>query len=133
MTSPVLDASALLAYLQGEPGGDRVREAIGRGATVSAVNWAETLSKLADAGEDPDQAARRLLEAGPLLRAVVVHPFDEAQAREAARLRPLTRSLGLSLGDRACLALGKSLGVPVLTADGSWAKLKIGVRVEIVR
>jgi ribonuclease VapC len=64
---------------------------------------------------------------------LVIFPLDEAQAREAARLRPSTRAAGLSLGDRACLALAASLKLPVLTADRAWAGLQVGVVVELIR
>lgn len=136
MTKPptaVLDASALLAYLRNEPGGDRVSDAIDRGAAISAANWAEVLTKLADLGEEPDAAAGKLARVGVLGPLLSVHPLDEAGAREAARLRTLTRAAGLSLGDRACLALGKALGLPVLTADHAWVRLKVGVTVRVIR
>ncbi len=121
-----LDASAFLAYLLGEPGGEEVRDAIGGGAVISAVNWAEVLSKLADVGVEPAGAAARLASERVLPGAVSVVPFDAAQALEAARLRASTRPVGLSLGDRACLALGRVTGLEVLTAEASWAALDLG-------
>ena len=130
----VLDASAFLAYLLGEPGGEEVRDAIGGGALISAVNWAEVLSKLADAGVEPGEAASRLARGRVLPGAVSVAAFDAAQALEAARLRPLTRSGGLSLGDRACLALGRVAGLEVLTAEASWASVGLDApRVAVIR
>src|SRR5581483_6958269 len=101
----VLDASALLCLLRAEPGSDAVSEAASYGAWISAVNWAEVLSKLAVEGIPPDVVARQLTELGWLGQALQVVPLDDALARDVARLRPLTRSLGLSLADRACLAL----------------------------
>ena len=91
--------------------------ALEEGALVSAVNWAEALSKMAERGQAPEDTVRALADAGILGEALVVHPLDESQAVEIARLRPLTREAGLSLADRACLALATTLGSPALTAD----------------
>ena len=129
----VLDASALLAYLLREAGSGHVREALPRGAAISAVNWAEVLSKLSDVGQRPEAAAQQLTEQGLLGEAILVFPLDEALAMEIARLRPLTRSAGLSLGDRACLALARRLGLPVLTADRTWSQLHLGVKMLPIR
>ena len=129
----VLDASALLAYLWNEPGGDEVRASLREGIAISAVNWAEVLSKLADYGSDPHTEAERMLGHGALGKVLGVVPLDDAMASEIAHLRHSTRSLGLSLGDRACLALGRRLAVPVLTADRSWKSLKLGVRIQPIR
>jgi PIN domain nuclease of toxin-antitoxin system len=122
----VLDASALLALLKGEPGAERVAEALERGAYLSAVNLAEVLSKLADWGEDPAEAQARMAQVGLLGAAVEVLPFTGEDALEVARLRALTRAHGLSFGDRACLALARRLGLPALTMDGAWAGLDLG-------
>ena len=131
----VLDASVLLAYLQGEQGAERVAEALSSpgGAAMSAINWAEVLSKLADYGEPPDRVTRRLRDAGLLGTALVIVPADENLAVEIARLRKPTRAAGLSLGDGACLALGHLTGALVLTSDRSWASLAVGVRIAVVR
>jgi PIN domain nuclease of toxin-antitoxin system len=64
---------------------------------------------------------------------VEVIPFDEKQAIEVARLRPLTRSLSLSLSDRACLALARQLRLPAMTTDRAWTRLQIGVQVIAIR
>jgi len=117
----VLDASALLALLKGEPGAERVAEALEQGAYLSAVNLAEVLSKLADWGEDPAEAQARMAQVGLLGAAVEVLPFTGEDALEVARLRALTRAYGLSFGDRACLALARRLGLPALTAERAWA------------
>src|SRR5262245_33775133 len=94
----VLDASALLALLRDERGADRVAEAILPGAVISSVNWTEVLTRLIDLGGDPDEiTGAGVLGAG--LGTIRIVPFDEQQAREAARLRSRTKSLGLSLGD----------------------------------
>jgi PIN domain nuclease of toxin-antitoxin system len=122
----VLDASALLALLKGEPGAERVAEALERGAYLSAVNLAEVLSKLADWGEDPAEAQARMAQVGLLGAAVEVLPFTGEDALEVARLRALTRAHGLSFGDRACLALARRLGLPALTMEGAWAGLDLG-------
>lgn len=124
----LLDASALLAYLQREPGFEAVREALREGAAISAVNLAEVVGKLKAKGKDPDRIVRRLLALG-----LEVLDFTLGEALEAGALDPLTRSLGLSLGDRACLATGKVHGLPVLTTDRAWAGAVPGVEVVVVR
>lgn len=132
--SCVLDASALLAYLQDENGAERVEAALAKTAAISALSWAETLSKLSDARQDPAAVVAELTEAGILGAALRVHPVDERLALEIAILRAPTRKTGLSFGDRACLALGRVLKVPVLTTDLAWSKLRLpGVSVEVVR
>jgi len=128
----VLDASALLALLRDEPGADRVAEAIVPGALISSVNWAEVLSRLVDLGGDVQAiGASALPPAGD--GTVEVVPFDGLQAREVARLRSKTRSLGLSLADRAALGLARLKGLPVLTSDRAWRSLHVSVRIEVIR
>ena len=129
----VLDASALLAYLQGEPGADVVADALLQKAAISAVNWAETLSKLAEHGQDPDSVTTQLREQGLLDRALIIYPVDEELGRQIAKLRTPTRSLGLSLGDRACLALALKLNLPALTSDRVWETLSLGVEIRVIR
>jgi ribonuclease VapC len=128
----VLDASALLAFMQDEPGVDRVEEAITRGALVSSVNWAEVLAKLVVAGGEPNEIAAMALPAADTSQLQLV-PFDDEQARESARLIRKTRSLGLSLADRAALALACLRGVPVLTTDRAWRSLRLAIRIEVIR
>lgn len=132
-TSPVLDASALLAYLGDETGADVVADAIAGGATISTVNLAEALSTLAARGSDPATVVSDLTARGLLDGAVTVEPFVTADSIEAGRLRPLTHSTGLSLADRACLALARRLGTPVLTADQAWIGLTVEVDVRSIR
>jgi PIN domain nuclease of toxin-antitoxin system len=116
----VLDASALLAYLRDEPGAELVAQAIADGVVISTVNLAEVFSRSADRGADPAKIADALTRSGLLGGAITVEPFTTADAIDAARLRPLTRDAGLSLGDRACLALARRLDSPALTADTAW-------------
>jgi ribonuclease VapC len=118
----VLDASALLAYLRDEPGARVVSDAVAGGAAISTVNLAEVLSRVADRGSDPTALVERMTERGLLGGAIAVEPFTTADAGETARLRPLTREAGLSLGDRACLALARRLDAPALTADLAWSE-----------
>ena len=123
----VADASAIIALLAGEPFRRIEPERIVK-AWVSAVNLSEVLAKLYEMGlsdSDADAAVTRL--------SLRVQPFDEPQARAAAQLRAATRHAGLSLGDRACLALAKSLGCRAITADRVWLNSDVGVEVVLVR
>ena len=123
----VLDASVVLAYLQRESGYERVRSALGGGAAISAVNIAEVYAKVVGRGLAVDEIASRLRALG-----LEVIAFEEQHARESAALYPKAPGLGLSLGDRACLALGQRLGLPVLTADQAWKRMP-GIKVELLR
>jgi ribonuclease VapC len=123
----VLDASALLALIHGEDGAERVEPCI-PGARLSAVNLAEVVGKLADAGMPEDEIRAALTGLG--LR--IVH-FDEALAYATGLLRSATRSSGLSLGDRACLALAHATGLPALTADRAWSELALETPIEVIR
>jgi ribonuclease VapC len=131
--APVLDASALLAHLRDEPGADVVAEAIASGAVISTVNLAEVFSRVADRGGSPAKLAAELTESGLLDGAITVEPFTAADAIDAGRLRPLTRDVGLSLGDRACLALARRLDAPALTADTDWQGVAHGVELRPIR
>lgn len=131
--APVLDASALLAHLRDEPGADVVAEAIASGAVISTVNLAEVFSRVADRGGDPAKLAAELTQSGLLDGAITVEPFTSADAIDAGRLRPLTRDAGLSLGDRACLALARRLDAPALTADTDWQGVAHGVELRPIR
>jgi len=133
MPSAILDASAMLAYLRDEPGADVVADAVATGAAMSTVNLGEVLSRVADRGADPAQVARKMTDRGLLDGAIAVEPFTSADAIEVARLRPLTRDLGLSPGDRACLALARRLGAPALTADSAWSKLDLRLELRQIR
>lgn len=123
----VLDASAMLVALHGEPGEETVRAVLGR-SIISSVNWSEVVQKslARDAGVDGMRADLQALG----LRVV---PFTAEEAEVAAALWPKTRSHGLALGDRACLALGLRTGLPVLTTDKVWRNLRVGVTIRLVR
>ena len=133
--SNVLDASALMAIILREPGFERVRETLKEGDAnwIGVVNWAEVLSKTAERGASPEELDQQLRKSGFIGQQIQVRALDEAQALEIASLRPLTRALGLSLGDRACLALAKAEGATVLTADRAWSQLKVGVSITVIR
>jgi PIN domain nuclease of toxin-antitoxin system len=123
----VLDSSALLAVLKQEPGADLVRARM-PGAAISAVNYAEVISKLIDHGMPPDAAAETAMAA--LLE---VSALDQDLAAAAGMLRADTRGAALSLGDRACLALAAHLGAPALTADRAWAQVDVDVEIVLIR
>lgn len=129
MTSHVLDASAVLALLNDEPGAERVQALIDRDdCVVSVVNVVEVLSKLSDHGLSLDEA-RFALDSLELTE----RPLDADLARSAAALRPATRAQGLSLADRCCLALSQSLGAVAVTADRPWLNLNLDIQVECIR
>jgi PIN domain nuclease of toxin-antitoxin system len=121
----VLDSSAALAFLFGEPGSEMV-VANGRGASLPSVNLAEVLTKLIDKGADRGAALEKLARLE-----MVVPNFTSADAEQAAALRDPTRARGLSLGDRGCIAVAKRLRLPVLTADRLWADLDLDLGIEI--
>ena len=124
----VLDASALLAYLQRETGADLVKAALGE-ALISTVNWTEVVQKAA-ATADQIEALREDIQSLGL----VIQPFSTAQAEIAGRLRQSTAALGLSLADRACLALGIDTQSLVYTADRIWREIALDdVDVEAIR
>lgn len=123
----LLDASAALALIYREPGADRV-EAVLPEASISAVNLCEVVSKLHDRKVSEHDIALNLADLD-----FEVESFDPALALHAAALRPVTCHLGLSLGDRACLATAAATGRIVLTADRAWAKLDLGIPVELLR
>ncbi|MGE3295661.1 MAG: type II toxin-antitoxin system VapC family toxin [Geminicoccaceae bacterium] len=123
----VLDASALLCLLFREPGAERV-EAVLAGALMSAANLAEVVAKLVERGADGAAVVADLAELD-----LEIVPLDRAQAEAAGLLQAATRSAGLSLGDRCCLALASSLDATAVTRDRAWAKLDRSVAVELVR
>jgi ribonuclease VapC len=128
MNRVVLDASAILAVIAGEPGAEKLTSDLLARAVGSAVNLSEVQAKLVSRGWPSEQAWE---DATSPVREVLA--FDEAQARIAGDLVTQTQPLGLSLGDRACLALGIALGLPVYTAEKAWKTLKVGVRIHVIR
>ncbi len=129
MSDLALDASAVLAYLQQEPGAARVETALLEDRCyLLTVNLAEVLTRLADWKIPPDAAEERIAGMD-----MVFVPFDREMAGLTAALRQTTRALGLSLADRACLALAQKMAIPVLTADRAWLDLKTDIRVEFIR
>lgn len=127
MAEAVLDASALLAFLRNEPGAEEVA-AVLKLSCISAVNLAETISKMVEYGKPLDDVAFQIER----LRIPVI-PFDAEHAKLVASLWKATRVVGLSLGDRACLALGLKTGLPVLTTERAWENIKVGVSVGVIR
>lgn len=123
----VLDASVVMAFLKQETGWDVVASHLAS-AVLSTINAAEALSRYAEIGVDTDFIAQQIEAMG-----CEIIPVTMAHALIAARLRPLTKPLGLSLGDRMCLALAIERESDVLTADRTWAKLNIGVPIQLIR
>ncbi|HEX4607147.1 MAG TPA: type II toxin-antitoxin system VapC family toxin [Urbifossiella sp.] len=127
MTRVILDASAVLALLLGEPGADAVLSH-GPGALLSAVNYAEVVARTASLCGSLDEAKRRIDR-----QELEIVPLDRDQAVIAASLAAAGRPLGLALADRCCLALAMTRGLPVLTADRVWRRLDVGISIEIIR
>jgi PIN domain nuclease of toxin-antitoxin system len=130
VVSSILDSSALLAYLRSEPGYEVVDNAIEKGAAISAINFSEVAAVMIRDGQKPATVKSQLsgLELSVL-------PLEEDVAFGAAELVILTKPYGLSLGDRICFAMAKSLKVPTITADKPWAKIakEIGVDIKLIR
>lgn len=123
----VLDASALLAYLQDEPG-DEVVEAVLAESVISSVNWAEVVQKSIATGVVVDGMREDLASLG-----LAIAPFLPEDGSVTGQLWQQTQQFGLSLGDRACLSLGLRLNVPVLTSDRAWATLSLSLDVRVIR
>ena len=125
----VLDSSAVMAVIQNEPGSARVEETL-PGALLSAVNFAEVISKLTDRGMDGKVAEAAIQSLG-----IEVIDFSANQARVTGELRPLTRDAGLSLGVRACIALGVESAATILTTDQAWRRVasSISASIETIR
>ena len=130
MARSVLDASALLAYLRREPGWEQVLQAFTGTATMTTVNFGEVAGWLVRNGAD--EAAVRALRNGLVFP---LTPVDDDLAIRAALLEPLTRSRGLGIGDRLCLALAARSGAVALTADTAWQEIAVaaGVEVQLIR
>jgi len=126
MIENILDASAVLAYLQNEKGKEKV-ELILETSAIGRINATEVLTKLIEKGMSFDDAK----EAFDNLDLQIIE-FDEKQSLKSAELRPLTKHLGLSLGDRCCLALAMTENLPAVTADRNWAALNV-CKIEVIR
>jgi ribonuclease VapC len=123
----IFDASAVLALLRKEPGGETVARHLPDGM-ISAINLAEAMAVLVRKGMPADEAQEVLDE----LELIVV-PFDREQAYRTGRLALITDARGLSLGDRACLALAETRRRPALTAEKQWDKINAGVKIVRIR
>lgn len=123
----VLDASALLALLNAEKGAEIAQDFL-PDAVISAVNLAEVVSRLTAIGM-PEMDIRDTLT----LLGLEVIPFNEEQAYQAGLLYPFGREYGLSLGDRACLALARSTAATAVTADRAWVELNLGIEIKSIR
>jgi PIN domain nuclease of toxin-antitoxin system len=126
-TRYMLDASAVLAMMLGEDGGEQVRERLAS-SQISAVNLSEVVAKLQDGGVPDEVITSSLAEMN-----FDVLAFDQGQAVRAGLLRTGTRSIGLSLGDRACLSAAESRDAVAVTTDRAWSKLKVGIAVDVLR
>lgn len=124
---PVLDSSAIIAVIFDEPGSDRVTPLL-QGALLSSVNLAEVHTRLLLRGVPSAFSWSRILGMG-----FEVCPFGEEEARITAELVAQTRSLGLSLGDRACLALALQRRAAVYTTHRAWKGLALGIDIEVIR
>ncbi|RWO51964.1 type II toxin-antitoxin system VapC family toxin [Mesorhizobium sp.] len=127
MKAYVMDSSAALAILLNEKGTD-VALGFAPDAQFSSVNAAEIIAKLIDTGRSMEEAADDLASLG-----MPVAAFDEMMGIAAGQLRELTRHRGLSLGDRACLALAIRENAIAVTADRDWGDLDIGCKIELIR
>ncbi len=128
MSQFVLDASAVLALLSREKGWEEVEQAIAIGAAISTVNVAEVVSKLSDTGM-PETAIGQVLD----LLGLEIVDFNRSLAHNTGMLRPHTKHRGLSLGDRACLALAGTRNLPALTTDRAWEHLQLDVTIQLIR
>ncbi len=125
--SAVLDASALLAWLRNEDGAEQVDEHLD-GGVIGAVNLSEVAQKISRHGGDGSRVATESLGMG-----LTLTPFASEDALATAELWPRTREHGLSLGDRACLALARRLERPALTADQAWRNLDLDLEIQLIR
>ena len=128
MSKIVLDASAVLAVIEAEPGHEKLTPELLAGAVCSAVNLAEAQAKLVSRGLSSKEAWQDATS--PIVEIV---PFSADHARISGDLVTQTKPLGLSLGDRACLALGMAWHAPIYTAERMWSKVKVGVPIHVIR
>jgi ribonuclease VapC len=123
----VLDASALIAFLRNETGAEKVQPILNR-CCISAVNLSESYSKMVEYGKAMEDVAHQVERLD-----IPVIEFDEEQARIAASIWKITRDVGMSLGDRCCLALALKLGLPAYTTDSEWEESPVGAKVVLIR
>ncbi|MEL7078544.1 MAG: type II toxin-antitoxin system VapC family toxin [Cyanobacteria bacterium J06643_13] len=123
----ILDASALLAYLQDEPGSEAVDKVLAE-SVISSVNWAEVVQKTTAGGVESDGLLNDLQALG-----LKVEAFTLEDAELVRKLWLQTKTAGLSLGDRACLSLGRRLNVSVITCDRVWNSLNLDLDVKVIR
>ena len=124
----ILDASALLAIIQEEVGSEVIKPLL-KLSVMSAVNVTEALSVLQRTNITPAEGLSLITD---IISSIL--PFDLEQAEQAAKLHPLVQSKGLSLADRACIALGIQLHLPIYTADKVWAELQLnGAEIKLIR
>lgn len=128
MSEAVLDASAILALLQHEPGGEKLTDTLLASSIACLVNLAEVQGKLVLKGLAPDEAWEHATSV-----AAVVEDFTEEHAKIAGSLVAKTQAYGLSLGDRACLALAIARKAEVYTTERIWKNLKLGIRIHVLR
>lgn len=122
----VLDASALIALLWEEPGAEAVAPLLGR-AVISTVNMSEVLQRYRAVGVNPDGKLEDIAALG-----IEIEPFDREHAEIAASLWKPTRTAGLSLADRACIALASQTGLAAHTADSAWSRIDLGIEVVVI-
>jgi ribonuclease VapC len=127
MARAVLDSSAVLALLNSEPGADTVSAAL-EGAVLCTVNYAEVISKLVERGATSERARTALATID-----IGLVDFDKTLAERTGAMRAATKHLGLSLGDRACIALAERENAVALTSDQRWAKVESGAEIQIIR
>ena len=132
-TGFVLDSSALLAWLFNEPGKEHVSTALKKGCLINTVNWTEVVQKSIDRGMSSSLVYERLKAAYILDSALKITSFTEPLSIAAAELIKLTKTFGLSLGDRACLASGMARKQPILTADRIWADIEVPALIQLIR
>jgi PIN domain nuclease of toxin-antitoxin system len=123
----VLDASAVLAAIKDEPGGQQIAQ-VARGARMSAVNYSEVVGWLAQRGSTAEDIERVI---GPF--DLIIEPFDQSRAQAAGLLAARAKRRNISFGDRACLALALELDLPVMTGDRAWRDLEIGIDIRLFR
>ena len=122
-----MDASAILAVLLAEPGADATLECLGD-SIISPVNVAEAVSKLMSRGMSQEAAQNAVVGLD-----CDIAQLDGLAGIEAGRVHHRARASGISLGDSFCLALGRQLHLPVLTADRAWATLDLGIEIVLIR